>query len=79
MSLTDSASRRQGIVRGLLIAVAGAALLSTLWLAGAFETFDLRLLDWRFRLRGERPAADAIAIVGVDDATNERLEARPPT
>src|SRR5262249_29378717 len=38
-------------------------------LAGVFETFDLRLLDWRFRLRGERPASDAIAIVGVDDAT----------
>ena len=69
MATSDSAARRQEIVRGLGIALLVSLLLSALHLAGAFESFDLRLLDWRFRLRGERPASDAIAIVGVDDAT----------
>jgi CHASE2 domain-containing sensor protein len=40
-------------------------------LFGAFETYDLRLLDLRFQLRGERPASDRIALVEVDDATIE--------
>src|SRR5262245_1377258 len=77
MPTTDSASRRQVIVRGV-----GIALLASLWLAilsmnGAFEMFDLRLLDWRFRLRGERPASDAIALVVVDDPTIRGYKAWP--
>jgi CHASE2 domain-containing sensor protein/predicted Ser/Thr protein kinase len=51
------------------IALACWALLSTAYLGGFFQPFDLRLLDWRFRLRGERHAADSIAILAIDDTT----------
>ena len=51
------------------IALAVWALLSIGYLGGFFQTFDVRLLDWRFRLRGERPASDSIAILAIDDAT----------
>jgi serine phosphatase RsbU (regulator of sigma subunit) len=36
---------------------------------GVFSTTDLRLLDLRFRIRGEREASDAIALIEVDDET----------
>jgi len=57
------------ITRSVAIALACGVLAAALQAAGAFVTFDLRLLDARFRLRGERTASDAIALVGVDDAT----------
>ncbi len=77
MPPTDAQARRQQITRGVVIASLAWIVVSALQLAGVFETFDLRLLDWRFRLRGERPAADAIAIVGVDDATIRAYGAWP--
>jgi len=69
MALAESQARRRQQLLGMGIAVACWALLSAAYLAGIFETFDLRLLDWRFRLRGERPAADSIALLAIDDAT----------
>jgi serine phosphatase RsbU (regulator of sigma subunit)/CHASE2 domain-containing sensor protein len=63
--------QRLGIIRGIAVALLCWAALSALQLLGAFETPDLRLLDWRFQLRGPRPASDRIAIVEVDDATIE--------
>src|SRR5882672_9314820 len=68
MALAESRARRRQQLLGMGIAVACWALLSAAYLAGFFQTFDLRLLDWRFRLRGERPAADSIAILAIDDA-----------
>lgn len=44
-------------------------ILSLAYLLGAFEPIDLRLLDARFKLRGERPAGDRVVLVGVDDET----------
>jgi serine phosphatase RsbU (regulator of sigma subunit) len=40
-----------------------------LWMIGAFHQLDLRLHDWRYRLRGPMPASDRIALIEVDDAT----------
>ena len=69
LRLTERQSaRRQGMI-GAAAGVACAALLAAAQLSGAFQGFDLRLLDWRFRLRGERPASDRIALVAIDDAT----------
>lgn len=77
MSRSESQTRRQQITRGMVIALIGWLVISVLHVAGVFEMFDLRLLDWRFRLRGERPASDAIALVGVDDATIRAYGAWP--
>jgi len=74
---SESQTRRQQIANGVGIALLGWLLLAGLSLAGLFEAFDLRLLDWRFRLRGERPASEALAIVGVDDATIRAYGAWP--
>jgi CHASE2 domain-containing sensor protein/predicted Ser/Thr protein kinase len=57
------------MLAGFAAGLACWVVLGAAQLAGAFDAFDLRLLDWRFRLRGERPAADAIALVAIDDPT----------
>jgi serine phosphatase RsbU (regulator of sigma subunit) len=56
---------------GSLLGLGSAALLGLLWLLGAFDSFDLRFHDLRYRLRGPQPASDRIALVEVDDATIE--------
>ena len=56
---------------GAQLGLGAGALLAVLWLLGAFEAFDLRFLDLRFRLRGPEPASDRVALVEVDDATIE--------
>src|SRR2546425_3590078 len=66
---SDSRTRRVQQYSSIGIALACWSLLSIAYLVGFFQTFDLRLLDWRFRLRGERPPADSIAILALDDAT----------
>src|SRR5258708_37439755 len=60
---------RLSLPMGAAIAAAGWLLLAVLEAFGAFDAADLRLLDWRFRLRGARAASDSIAIVEVDDRT----------
>ena len=69
MRLTEAqASRRQRSI-GLAAGVCCWVILAVAQLLGAFDAFDLRLLDWRFRLRGEREASDAVALVVIDDET----------
>src|SRR5215471_20112825 len=68
---------RLSLPMGVAIACAGWLLLAALQAFGAFDAADLRLLDWRFRLRGERAASDSIAIVEVDDRTIAALKHWP--
>ncbi len=69
MAWTDSGARRHEILAGAGIGLASWALLTLAHLSGLLVPFDLRLLDLKFRLRGERPAVSSIALVGVDDET----------
>jgi CHASE2 domain-containing sensor protein/predicted Ser/Thr protein kinase len=69
MAPADSRTRRVQQYLCMGIALACWVLLSVAYLGGLFRPFDLRFLDWRFRLRGERQASDSIAILGIDDAT----------
>jgi CHASE2 domain-containing sensor protein/predicted Ser/Thr protein kinase len=69
MPLTEfQTSRRQAFI-GAAVGLACGALVCTAYLSGAFESFDHRLLDWRFRLRGARDASQIVAMVSIDDAT----------
>jgi serine phosphatase RsbU (regulator of sigma subunit) len=70
-------AQRLGIGPGIAVALLCWGMLAALQLFGAFETLDLRLLDLRFQLRGERPASDRIAIVEIDDATIEDYKRWP--
>jgi CHASE2 domain-containing sensor protein len=54
---------------GAAIGAGCGLLLALLWLLGVFRPLDLRLHDWRYRLRGPIPASDRIALVEVDDRT----------
>jgi CHASE2 domain-containing sensor protein/predicted Ser/Thr protein kinase len=78
MSLAESQARRRQQQFSVGIALLCWALLAGAYLAGLFQTFDLKLLDWRFHLRGERQAADSIAIIAIDDATIRGYEGRWP-
>ncbi len=69
MARNQSQGSRLRIGQGILISLICWGVLSTLHWAGAFSATDLKLLDLRFHLRGERTAADAIAVVEVDDET----------
>lgn len=44
-----------------------------LGLLGVFESYELKSLDFRFRLRGERPLSESICMVVVDDHTLKTL------
>lgn len=63
---------------GVGVALACWALLALLHAAGAFQTLDLRLYDWRHLLRGPRPASDRIALIEIDDATLAAYDGRWP-
>ncbi|UCF78188.1 MAG: CHASE2 domain-containing protein [Candidatus Eiseniibacteriota bacterium] len=60
-----------GVARGVVIALLCTVVLSALHLAGAFDSLDLKLTDWRYRIRGEREASDSIALIEISDATIE--------
>jgi len=45
------------------------ALVALIWLLGGLRQLDLRMHDWRYRLRGPIPASDRIALVEIDDRT----------
>jgi serine phosphatase RsbU (regulator of sigma subunit)/CHASE2 domain-containing sensor protein len=62
---------RIGVLRGISVALVCWLAVTVLYLLGAFETADLKLLDWRYRVRGPRAASDRIALVEIDDATIE--------
>ena len=71
------AAQRFGIRSGIAVALLCWGVLAALQLFGVFETLDLRLLDWRFRLRGARQASDRVAVVEIDDATIEDYKCWP--
>jgi serine phosphatase RsbU (regulator of sigma subunit) len=54
---------------GAAIGIGCAALLAAFALLGVFELLDLRLHDWRYRLRGPITASPRIALIEVDDPT----------
>lgn len=55
--------------RWLSLALLCWAVLSILDGFGAFRGADLKMLDWRFQIRGSRPASDLVVLVEIDDAT----------
>jgi len=61
-----------------VIALACGAALAILDLLGLFAGADLKLLDWRFQLRGPQPTSDLLALVAIDDATIGAFEDRWP-
>lgn len=69
MTLTEVQISRRQVVVGAAVGIVCWALVSAAYLGGAFEAFDQRILDWRFRLRGERDASAHVAMVSIDDAT----------
>ncbi|MGH7741940.1 MAG: serine/threonine-protein kinase [Candidatus Eiseniibacteriota bacterium] len=69
IGLSEGQAARRESLLGVIAGLVCWAVLAAGFIAGAFQSFDLRLLDWRFRLRGERPASNEIALVGIDDDT----------
>lgn len=70
-----SVARRRGQrARATAVGLAATALSCLLYLSGAYDYLDARLLDVSFRLRPPRPPDGRIAIVAVDD---ESLAAEP--
>src|SRR5687767_15171505 len=55
--------------RGIAIALLCWAVIALLEVSGAFAGADLKLLDWRFQVRGPRAASNLVALVEIDDAT----------
>src|SRR4029434_7954439 len=68
MGLAESQARRIQARTGMALGIVCWALGSVAYLLGLFQSFDLPLLDRRFRLRGSRPTGARSALVGVDDA-----------
>jgi len=54
---------------GAVLGSTCGALVALIWLIGGFRPLDLRLSDWRYRLRGPIAASDRIALVEIDDPT----------
>src|SRR5437867_5902088 len=54
---------------GAMIGAACGLIVAVAWALGLMRPLDLRLHDWRYRLRGPVPASDRIAIVEIDDQT----------
>ncbi len=69
MPLTDLQISHRQLAIGLVAGLICGALVIAAQIGGTFDAFELRLLDARFRLRGERPAVDGIALVSIDDET----------
>jgi CHASE2 domain-containing sensor protein len=69
MAITESQARRRQILAGGAIGLLCWGALAATHLSGWHGPFDLRLLDLKYKLRGERPAWESIAIVGIDDET----------
>ncbi len=61
--------RDHGVRHGAAIALLCSLVLYTFQYAGVFDPLDLKLYDFRYFLRGERPASQSIAIVEMDDRT----------
>lgn len=69
MASFDPFARRVSVARSVVISLVCWAALSALHIGGAFRTVDLKLSDWRYRLRGPISASDSVVLIEVDDAT----------
>lgn len=73
---------RRGLWLAFLLALLVGGGLGGLQLAGrvpdALQEFEGKTLDWRFRLRGARPAPATVAIVAIDDRSLAQLGRFPP-
>ena len=69
MPLTEFQASRRQLLIGAAVGLTCWVVISAAYLARAFDAFDHRLLDWKFRLRGERDASQVVAMVPIDDAT----------
>lgn len=54
---------------GAIIGTSCGVLMALIWSFGLLKPLDLRLHDWRYRIRGPVAASDRIALVEVDDRT----------
>jgi len=54
---------------GAVIGTSCGVIVALIWLLGGLHGLDLRLHDWRYRLRGPVPASDRIALIEIDDQT----------
>ncbi|MFI5370307.1 MAG: SpoIIE family protein phosphatase [Candidatus Eisenbacteria bacterium] len=54
---------------GAVIGTSCGVLVALIWLFGGLRPLDLRLHDWRYRVRGPVAASDRIALVEIDDRT----------
>jgi len=63
--------------QGAAIGLACGAFLVVLGALGAFHFPDLRLHDWRYRLRGPIAASSRVVLIEVDDATVSAYQAWP--
>ena len=54
---------------GAILGTSCGVLVALIWLFGGLKPFDLRLHDWRYRLRGPVAASDRIALIEIDDST----------
>ena len=65
----QSPSQRVPARLGAILGTSCGAVVALVWLLGGFKPLDLRVNDWRYRLRGPVPASDRIALVEIDDVT----------
>lgn len=68
-------SEGEGKPRYLIVPVAAAGVVAILFFfrLGFFQALELKLLDEHFRLRGRRAPSVPIAVVGIDDASLEKI------
>ena len=69
MSGAAAKSERVSAKVGAAIGAACGLLVALLWVLGMLRPLDLRIHDWRYRLRGAIPASDRIALVEIDSRT----------
>src|SRR5204863_3108121 len=73
-----SRRKRARLVLMVAVAFATAGLGVTAYLTDAFRWLELRSIDARFSIRGERPKPPEVAVVAVDDTTFNELPIRWP-
>jgi len=68
-------SEAEGKPRYFIVPVAAAGVIAILFFfrLGFFQALELKVLDEHFRLRGRRAPSVPIAVVGIDDASLEKI------
>lgn len=67
-----SLSLNRRFVRLACIALLGAAGMAFSYFR-IFDVYELQTYDWRFKLRGDRPVSDLIAIIEIEESTLENI------